>query len=1533
LLVVPSSRSTAPSAGVVPPARRRSILVVVAAVLVGMLASLGFASPAAAATTGTISEVKIVVTDDGVQPADLDGSGHNSKVAVGSAITMSWSLSAEDLVEGTLSQTLPDGWAWDTSSLLSLTSNSSVYASSYTVSGTTLTATMSVPNASIVNIPGLRAVPSSRVLDGSTYVPTVVYTDSAGSASVSATEITVVGDFQIGATVGASGSAGASGTHDFGSGAVDAYCVAIPTDIYNPATVGALSGTPDAVAATVAFTGLIPSDVTSGLCSGAADASVTISSYDATSGVLQVALDGSALGPNTDARTDVRGALSMWYPASVVTQTAQQTVIGGSFSPITVDGRPSSGAMSVQGTVLVALPGSPRPPADRYTDPSAVAATYALTATAPASYPLTWLGSSPASGWTRVATAATASGIAKDAAALPVSTLSPPYNAANLYKTQPITHIVAYDFWDPSIGQIVDADGSVELTLDGKALAADAYTVEYTSGTDADGPWAGSIAAAGGADSVRGVRISLAAIPGLSTQNTLSLSVAQKVVGDYGQRLSNNFSWAADQFDGPVPASTSVDIRFAATGVTGSADPDAIVSGNAIAYTAVPTACATKGGTTTLTGTDLELKITFASVVTSVDYSAAIAAGWQLSSLTPADLGPDGLPGTIDDVRGPVLVLSIAEVSLPPNGCATVPPAGVSVATSLRAPAIGTTIPASLSVTMDQATSSILSLPVRVAQSNTLSMDGSVTTPLLQPSDNAAQWTTNWYNFTSSTVTGGAYIVDVLPHNGDARGTSTTASLTLTGATLLGQAATNGSELQYTTTDPAEIGPVPGDGASWQPVTATTDLTGATALRVYLPTMLSGSFGGLRVTMSVSGQTTGDVISNGAEASFVTNSTVLTSPSYTARVIGAGVSGSIWRDLAASGHYDESDPGIVAAKVTLLRDGTPVATTAADDSGAYSFENLDGGEYTVVVDPSSLGGANVRQTFGPQSALDNTSGTLPVGPGQTLTGVDFGYAVTSPAISLTKTADVADDAAGAAGDRVDYVFTVTNTGDTRLDDVRVDDPMTGLSALTFGDWPSGTLGTLLPAQSVTATAHYAIRQADVDAGALVNTATATASVSDGSSVSDSAAATVTLARASALSLSKTGALSTAGTGAVGDAVNFAFTVVNTGTTTLTDVTVSDELAGLTALRYGTWPTGTAGTLEPGQSITATASLILTQDDIDAGAIVNTAAARGTGPAETVNAVDTSTVLVPQHAAIALTETGRLADGDATAAPGSSVIFDYVVTNTGNATLTISDLGDEIGHLSALQEKTGLDTVLAPGASVTFHGAYSLAQADIDAGAVIDVSRVVAHTASNEKVAAEASATVAVPGVPSIRIEHTGTLDSDASGVAGDHVRFDYTVTNTGDTTLTSVGLGDDLAGLTGLTFGPWPSGTDGRLAPGESVVATADYLLTQRDVDAGTVISTASVKAVRVGGDASTVTDTATATVGLPRHGVGADTGTDNGSQEGSPGDPPARSRPWSALAHTGSDLLPALAAVVILLGLGGVSLAFSARARRGGQS
>ncbi len=119
-------------------------------------------------------------------------------------------------------------------------------------------------------------------------------------------------------------------------------------------------------------------------------------------------------------------------------------------------------------------------------------------------------------------------------------------------------------------------------------------------------------------------------------------------------------------------------------------------------------------------------------------------------------------------------------------------------------------------------------------------------------------------------------------------------------------------------------------------------------------------------------------------------------------------------------------------------------------------------------------------------SISNTgtaTGTPPSGPNVTATSSVTIPAKQTPSIAIVKSASVASYS--SSGTVITYSYKVTNTGNVTLNPVTVTDPMKGLSAVTCPDT------SLAPAATETCTATYTTTQADVNAGSISNTGTAT----------------------------------------------------------------------------------------------------------------------------------------------------------------------------------------------------------------------------------------------------------------------------------------------------------------------------------------------------------------------------------------------------------------------------------------------------------
>jgi len=156
-----------------------------------------------------------------------------------------------------------------------------------------------------------------------------------------------------------------------------------------------------------------------------------------------------------------------------------------------------------------------------------------------------------------------------------------------------------------------------------------------------------------------------------------------------------------------------------------------------------------------------------------------------------------------------------------------------------------------------------------------------------------------------------------------------------------------------------------------------------------------------------------------------------------------------------------------------------VVTDDRCDQGAPQFKNETNGDGDLVLEDGEVWHYTCTHviTADDPDPLPNTatvSGTSDDGR-NTSDKDDHSVDVIHPAIQIVKTVN---DREGEAGDTVTYTFVVTNTGDTTLYDIKVNDDIIGYI---------GKIDVLEPGDSETLTADYVLPESDVP---VVNTGTA-----------------------------------------------------------------------------------------------------------------------------------------------------------------------------------------------------------------------------------------------------------------------------------------------------------------------------------------------------------------------------------------------------------------------------------------------------------
>ncbi len=434
-------------------------------------------------------------------------------------------------------------------------------------------------------------------------------------------------------------------------------------------------------------------------------------------------------------------------------------------------------------------------------------------------------------------------------------------------------------------------------------------------------------------------------------------------------------------------------------------------------------------------------------------------------------------------------------------------------------------------------------------------------------------------------------------------------------------------------------------------------------------------------------------------------------------------------------------------------------------------------------------------------------------------------ATQTPALSLVKSASPATY--DAAGQTITYTYVLKNTGNVTLAGPFsvADDKVTVPAAA----------GPLAPGASVQTSATYTVTPADLDAGSVTNAATASTTLGGNPVTSNQATATVTATQAPALSLVKSASPATYDT--LGQVITYSYTLTNTGNVTLVGpFTVTDDKA----VAAPTLPLPI--TLAPAASIDFSATHTITQADLDAGSVKNTATGAGKfGNATVTSNQATATVTATQTPALSLIKSASPATYDAA---GQTITYTYVLKNTGNVTLAgpFSVTDDKVAPADITVPAT--PTSLAPNASITVTGAYKITQADLDAGSVKNTATGAGKFGNATVTSNQATATVTATQAPALSL--TKSASPATYDTLGQVITYTYVLKNTGNVTLAGpFSVTDDKVAPADITVPATPTS----LAPNASITVTGAYKITQADLDAGSVKNTATGHAAFGGKD------------------------------------------------------------------------------------
>jgi large repetitive protein len=464
---------------------------------------------------------------------------------------------------------------------------------------------------------------------------------------------------------------------------------------------------------------------------------------------------------------------------------------------------------------------------------------------------------------------------------------------------------------------------------------------------------------------------------------------------------------------------------------------------------------------------------------------------------------------------------------------------------------------------------------------------------------------------------------------------------------------------------------------------------------------------------------------------------------------------------------------------------------------------------------------------------------------------DVTVVLAEPEIMLVKEADV--EVFSEVDEEITFTFTLTNTGNVPLEGpFTIDDPM----VMVVADEPG--LMVLAPGASTTFTATYLVTEADLEAGVILNTATAEALFGDVPVVSLEAEVTIPVAASPALTLAKSSDVATFTV--AGDEIVYTYTLTNTGNVALEGpFTVEDDMI--------VGPIAVVGTdLAVGASLEATATYTVTEADVLAGFVTNIATAQGFyGDTPVVSA--SATVTVCMTLADRLAADGRFTtllaaaeiaglDG-ALADPSFGPVTLFAPTDDAFAALQ-AELG-EAAWDALLADPEALEDVLLyhllTGKTFSADVVAGITAADPDPfvvetllGADVEFTRVMNGETQyfiNDSEIFEFDIeacngvihvidAVLVPIPPALELVKTASTEGPVA--VGDEIIYTYTLTNIGSWMLDGPFTVVDDKFMAPIEIDPvvWTE-----LAVGASVEVTASYMVTIADVLAGTVTNEA----------------------------------------------------------------------------------------------
>jgi len=543
-----------------------------------------------------------------------------------------------------------------------------------------------------------------------------------------------------------------------------------------------------------------------------------------------------------------------------------------------------------------------------------------------------------------------------------------------------------------------------------------------------------------------------------------------------------------------------------------------------------------------------------------------------------------------------------------------------------------------------------------------------------------------------------------------------------------------------------------------------------------------------------------------------------------------------------------NQPGVIltpggSGAISLLKEATPPSYDTLNQVITYTYTvtNLGSDVITGIAlaetrntnpNPPSCPGTTLAGSASfqctatytiTQPDIDNGSvtntaavtGMSSVGPviAQTSRTITF---IPKPKLALTK--DGTAPAVIAPDELVTYVFTLQNTGNVPLTK-----PYAIIDAKLGAGWDcSAATSPLGVGAATTCTGTYPLKQSDISAGNVTNTATATAMF--GTYTVTSNTSTIIL-NIPPILLDLTA--SPTNVSSLGQTITYTYTLTNRTNRTMFTLNVTDT-RGANKYACSSWLL-----LLPGFSASCSRTYnSYTQADIDAGLILNQASAKAGSAVSNLASV---TVVVNQTIKLTLTKTGSTTSATVL---GTAITYTYSLKNDGNVNLSAPfTVADDKFSVNC----TGATGTMAPTTTKSCANVvYTVAQADLDAGSI--VNHATASAMFRTQTVTSAQVTWQVITFAGARLGIKKSANPSYFTGPGQTLTYKYTLVNTGGVTLNPPYSVTDAKIPGGVDCSAVNSpGTP--LAVGGTVSCTAPYIVSDPDNLLGSVTNTATATA------------------------------------------------------------------------------------------